>query len=518
MLRISSSNRLTGISYHPLRGAVDMPDKQPTAVTRTGTDGWEVVIGLEIHVQLSTNSKIFSGASTKFGAEPNTQACAIDLGMPGVLPVVNAEVYPKAIAFGLGVGAEIGNYSAFDRKNYFYPDLPKGYQITQMDYPIVLGGHVDILLDSGATKTINLTRAHLEEDAGKSLHEDFHGKTGVDLNRAGTPLLEIVSEPDMSSATEAVTYAKHIHQLVTYLGVSDGDMSQGSLRCDANVSIRRPGDSELGTRTETKNVNSFRFLERAILYEIERQIGVLESGRRVTQETRLYDPARDETRPMRSKETATDYRYFPEPDLLPVVIDETYIQAVRDNMPELPVEKRIRFEKQYDLSGADAVVLTSTLQLANYFEQVAATGNDPRLAANWVRVELLGKLNKEGMELGDAPVSAEQLGAVVMRIRDNTISGTMAKTVFEGLWSGQAASADEYIETHGLQQVSGTDELWPIVTEIIAANPNQAEQFRSGKTKLLGFFVGQVMKETQGKANPREVSELVKKALSHPKS
>ena len=477
--------------------------------------GWEVVIGLEIHVQLSTNTKIFSGASTKFGAQPNSQACAIDLGMPGVLPVVNEQVYPKAIAFGLAVGANIETYSVFDRKNYFYPDLPKGYQITQMNHPIVRGGQVDILLESGETKTICITRAHLEEDAGKSLHEDFPGMTAIDLNRAGTPLLEIVSEPDMSSAAEAVAYAKHIHQLVTYLDVSDGDMSQGSLRCDANVSIRRMGDSDLGTRTETKNVNSFRYLERAITYEIERQIAILEGGGRIIQETRLYDPVRDETRPMRSKETATDYRYFPEPDLLPVLIDQAYIQAVRESMPELPVVKRVRFEKEYGLSAVDAIVLTSNVQLANYFERVAATGGDSRLAANWVRVELLGKLNREGMELDDAPVSAEQLGSIVTRIRDNTISGKIAKTVFDGLWSGQASSADDFIKSHGLEQVSGTDELEPIVTAIIAANPSQAEQYRSGKTKLLGFFVGQVMKETQGKANPQQVNDLVKKLLDN---
>ena len=485
-------------------------------VPRPGrADGWEVVIGLEIHVQLLTNTKIFSGASTKFGAQPNTQASAIDLGMPGVLPVVNAEVYPKAIAFGLAVGAHIETYSVFDRKNYFYPDLPKGYQITQMNYPIVLGGHVEIVLESGETKTIHITRAHLEEDAGKSLHENFPGMTAIDLNRAGTPLLEIVSEPDMNSAAEAVAFAKHIHQLVTYLGVSDGEMSQGSLRCDANVSIRRSGDSNLGTRTETKNVNSFRFLERAIIYEIDRQIAILETGGRIIQETRLYDPAKDETRPMRSKETATDYRYFPEPDLLPVRIDEAYIQAVRERMPELPAEKRIRFEKEYDLSEVDATILTSSAQLANYFERVAETGGDSRLAANWVRVELLGKLNREGMDLGDVPVSAEQLGSIVTRIRDNTISGKIAKTVFDGLWSGQASNADDFIASHGLEQLSGTDELEPIVTAIIAGNPNQAEQYRSGKTRLLGFFVGQVMKETQGKANPQQVNDLVKKLLGN---
>lgn len=474
---------------------------------------WEVTIGLEIHVQLKTKTKIFSGASTSFGAEPNTQACAIDLAMPGVLPTVNAEVYPKAVAFALGVGAKIGMTSVFDRKNYFYPDLPKGYQITQMDHPIVQGGHVDIMLDSGETKTIHITRAHLEEDAGKSLHENFHGMTGIDLNRAGTPLLEIVSEPEMCSAAEAVAYAKHIHQLVTYLGVSDGNMSEGSLRCDANVSIKRPGVSELGTRTETKNVNSFRFLERAILYEIGRQISVLESGGRVIQETRLYDADKDETRPMRSKETATDYRYFPEPDLLPVIIDEAFIQAIRESMPELPNEKKTRFQHQYGLSNDDAITLTTSAELGDYFEQVAKKSGNPRLAANWVRVELLAKLNGEGIELDEAPVSALQLGFIVTRINDNTISGKIAKRVFEALWSGEAASTDEFIAAQGLQQVSDTSELEPIVDSIIGKNQKQVEQYRSGKTKLLGFFVGQVMKETGGKANPRQVNQLVKEKL-----
>lgn len=477
------------------------------------SDGWEVTIGLEIHVQLKTRTKIFSGASIKFGAEPNTQACAIDLGMPGVLPAVNAEVYPKAVAFGLGVDAKISMISVFDRKNYFYPDLPKGYQITQMDYPIVLGGHVDIPLPSGEVKTIHITRAHLEEDAGKSLHEDFHGMTGIDLNRAGTPLLEIVSEPEMCSAAEAVAYAKYIHQLVTYLGVSDGNMSEGSLRCDANVSIKRSGESELGTRTETKNVNSFRFLERAILFEIDRQISVLENGGRIIQETRLYDPDKDETRPMRSKETATDYRYFPEPDLLPVCIDEAYIQAIRETMPELPNVKKTRFQHEYGLSGADATTLTGSVDLADYFEQVAASGGNPRLAANWVRVELLGKLNSEGLQLSEAPVNAKQLGEIVTRINDNTISGKIAKRVFDALWSGETTSTDEFIAVQGLQQVSDSSELEPVIDAIIAANPKQAGQYRSGKTKLLGFFVGQVMKETGGKANPQQVNQIVKSRL-----
>lgn len=474
---------------------------------------WEVTIGLEIHVQLNTRTKIFSGASTQFGAQPNTQACAIDLGMPGVLPSVNAEIYPKAIAFALAVDAKISMTSIFDRKNYFYPDLPKGYQITQMDHPIVRGGHVDIPLDCGETKRINITRAHLEEDAGKSLHEDFHGMTGIDLNRAGTPLLEIVSEPEMNSAAQAVAYARTIHQLVTYLGVSDGNMSQGSLRCDANVSIRRPGEKELGTRTETKNVNSFRFLERAILFEITRQIGILESGGRIIQETRLYDPAKDETRPMRSKETATDYRYFPEPDLLPVCIDEAYIQAIREKMPELPTDKKNRFKVEYDLSDEDATTLTTSAELADYFEQVAVSSGNSRLAANWVRVELLGKLNAESKELGQASISAQELATIVTRIDDNTISGKIAKRVFAALWAGEATSADDFIMAQGLEQVSDKSELEPVIDSIMAANTRQVDQYRSGRTKLLGFFVGQVMKETGGKANPQQVNQMVKEKL-----
>jgi len=475
-------------------------------------DAWEVVIGLEIHVQLSTQSKIFSAASTRFGAPPNTQASLIDLGFPGVLPVTNEQVFRKAIAFGLGVEAEINELSIFDRKNYFYPDLPKGYQITQLDAPIVVGGHVDVVLESGDTKTVRLTRAHLEEDAGKSLHEEFHGQTGIDLNRAGTPLLEIVSEPDMRSAAEAVSYARHIHQLVTYLGVSDGDMSQGSFRCDANVSLRRPGDP-LGTRTETKNVNSFRFLGRAIEHEIARQRRLLERGEKVVQETRLYDPDKDETRPMRSKETSKDYRYFPEPDLLPVEIDQAYIDSVRRSMPELPRQKVARFVSQYELAEADANVLASSSELANYFEEVVKIGGDARHASNWVRVELLGLLHRDEKEIGDSPVNANELGTIIARIVDGTISGKIAKSVFEALWEGRATSADDYIMAEGLTQVSDTGALEPVIDAIIDANPEQVAQFKSGKTKLLGFFVGQVMKETGGKANPQQVNELVTKKL-----
>lgn len=470
---------------------------------------WEVVIGLEIHTQLSTKSKIFSGASTQFGAEPNTQACAIDLGMPGVLPVVNAEVYKKAVAFGLGIGAHINKRSVFDRKNYFYPDSPKGYQITQLDLPIVLGGQVEISLDDGSTKLINVTRAHLEEDAGKSLHESYHNQTGIDLNRAGTPLLEIVSEPEMRSAEEAVAYARYMHQLVTYLGVSDGNMSEGSLRCDANVSVRKKGETELGTRTETKNVNSFRFLEAAINYEVERQISVLESGGRIVQETRLYDSIKNETRPMRSKETATDYRYFPEPDLLPVLIDEEYIDAVRATMPELPSQKAARYIAQHKLSEVDAALLSSNLDLANYFEEVTAICGDAKPASNWIRVELLGLLKRDALDIAKSPVKATQLGALIQRIMDETISGKIGKQVFEALWLGNTTDVDHYIQSEGLKQVSDSGELDIIVDKIIEENPGQVEQYRAGKTKLMGFFVGQVMKQTQGKANPKQVNELV---------
>ena len=470
---------------------------------------WEAVIGLEIHVQLSTASKIFSGASTTFGAEPNSQACPVDLGLPGVLPVVNDAVYPKAIAFGLGIGASISSRSVFDRKNYFYPDLPKGYQITQMDEPIVLGGTVEITLKDGSSKTIRVTRAHLEEDAGKSLHEDFQGMTGIDLNRAGTPLLEIVSEPDMSSAEEAVSYARSVHQLVTYLSVSDGNMSQGSLRCDANVSVRKIGETRLGTRTETKNVNSFRFLKRAIEHEIERQIELLESDGRVAQETRLYDPDKDETRPMRSKETATDYRYFPEPDLLPVMIDEAFIDSVRDQMSELPAQKRYRYASELGLSEEDAALIAGDRALASYFERTITISDDPLQTANWIKGELLANLNRDGLSPGDAPVTPELLSELILKIKDDTISGKIAKTVFSALWQKETDSVDAYIEAKGLKQVSDSSALEPIVDQIIADNPKQVEQFQEGKTKVLGFFVGQVMKQTDGTANPKQVNELV---------
>lgn len=473
---------------------------------------WEAVIGLEIHVQLSTRSKIFSAASTEFGAEPNTQACPVDLALPGVLPVVNAEVFKKAVAFGLGIGAEIGYRSVFDRKNYFYPDLPKGYQITQLHYPIVLGGQVEITLQNGSTKTIGVTRAHLEEDAGKSVHEDFHGMSGIDLNRAGTPLLEVVSEPDMRSAEEAVAYAKYIHQLVRYLDISDGEMSQGSMRCDANVSVRPKGQKTLGTRTETKNVNSFRFLQRAINFEISRQIDLLEAGESVPQDTLLYDADLDQTRSMRSKETATDYRYFPEPDLLPVVIDAAYVESVRNQLPELPVAKVSRFTSQYGLSDVDAIILAAERQLADYFEQAVTICGDAKLTANWVRGYLTGQLNRENLSIKDSAVSAIQLGELLLRLKDATISGKIAKNVFDSIWQGEG-SADEIIAAKGLHQLTDSGAIGPIVDEILANNPKQVAQFRAGRDKILGFLVGRVMQATEGKANPGQVNEIIREKL-----
>jgi aspartyl-tRNA(Asn)/glutamyl-tRNA(Gln) amidotransferase subunit B len=474
---------------------------------------WQIDIGLEIHVQLLTNSKIFSGASTQFGSEPNTQACAVDLGLPGVLPVVNEMVYEKAVTFGLGIGARINKRSVFDRKNYFYPDSPKGYQITQLSHPIVEGGKIEILLSGNKSKVINVTRAHLEEDAGKSVHDQFPEHTGIDLNRAGTPLLEIVSEPEMKSSEEAVAYAKYMHQLVTYLSVSDGDMSQGSLRCDANVSVRKLDDDDLGTRTETKNLNSFRFLERAIEFEIDRQISVLEGGGKVQQETRLFDSVLNETRTMRSKETATDYRYFPEPDLLPVEIDEAYIDAIRQKMPELSQQKTSRFISDYQLSEDDAKALAANTVLSSYFEKVAELSKDPKLSANWIRGELMARLNKDNLDSSEIPVPATETGYLIKCIKDASISGKIAKSVFDALWQGEP-SAKSYIEKNNLIQVSDSSELEPLIDSIIANNPKQVEQFRAGKTKLMGFFVGQVMKETEGKANPQQVNELLNAKLS----
>ncbi len=476
---------------------------------------WETVIGLEIHAQLATRSKIFSGASTAFGSEPNTQACAIDLGMPGVLPVLNREAVRMAVTFGLAIQAEIGRRSVFARKNYFYPDLPKGYQISQFELPIVGKGSVEIALEDGTVKPVGVTRAHLEEDAGKSLHEDFHGMTGVDLNRAGTPLLEIVSEPDMRSAKEAVAYAKKIHQIVQYLGICDGNMQEGSFRCDANVSVR-PVGGPLGTRAELKNLNSFRFLERAINIEVERQIDLIEAGGAVVQETRLYDADKDETRSMRSKEEANDYRYFPDPDLLPVEVEESLILAVKNAMPELPDTKRARFARDYGLSGYDAAILTASKGLADYFEQVAKVAGDAKLAANWVMGELSGALNKAGLSLEASPVGAEALGSMLLRIVDNTLSGKIAKQVFEAMWRGEG-SADQIIAAKGLKQITDSGAIEAVVDEVLAANPDQVANYRNAdagkRPKMLGFFVGQVMKQSKGKANPQQVNELLLKKL-----
>ncbi len=473
---------------------------------------WEVVIGLEIHAQLATKSKIFSGASTAYGAEPNTQACLVTLGYPGVLPVLNREAVVMAAKFGTATGATVSQRSVFARKNYFYPDLPKGYQISQFELPIVEGGHIDIVLEDGTEKCINLTRAHLEEDAGKSLHENMEGKTGIDLNRAGTPLLEIVSEPEMRSAKEAVAYMRKVHQLVRYLGISDGNMQEGSFRCDANISIRPKGQEKLGTRTELKNLNSFRFIEKAINYEIERQIELVEDGGEVVQQTRLYDADKDETRSMRSKEEANDYRYFPDPDLLPVVIDEEFLQAIKDSMPELPQDKAERFADEYGLKPSDIGALTASRDTADYFEAVVKGLGDAKLAANWVSGELSALLNKEGVEIADAKVDAANLAGLLKRIQDNTISGKIAKDVFAAMWE-EGGDADAIIEAKGLKQITDTGAIEAIVDEVIASNPDQAQQFRDGKDKVLGFLVGQVMKASQGKANPGQVNQILRDKL-----
>lgn len=475
---------------------------------------WEVVIGLEVHAQLSTKSKLFSGAATQFGADPNTQACAVDLGLPGVLPVLNQEAMTMAIKFGLGTNATVAHKSVFARKNYFYPDLPKGYQISQYELPIVSGGYLDIPMEDGTTKRINITRAHLEEDAGKSLHEDFHGLTGIDLNRAGTPLLEIVSEPELRSAKEAVAYLKTLHALVRYLAICDGNMQEGSFRCDANVSIRPKGESKFGTRTELKNINSFRFVERAINYEIERQIQVIENGGKITQETRLYDPNKNETRPMRTKEEANDYRYFPDPDLLPVLVTEALITEIKQGLPELPQQKCQRFTTQYGLSAYDASVLVSSKETADYYECVVKeSGDQPKLAANWMSSELFGALNKANLDITESPISSAQLGKLIARIADDTISGKIAKTIFEALWQREG-EVDEIIEARGLKQVSDSGAIEKMIDDIIAAHPQQVSDYRSGKDKLFGFFVGQAMKASGGKLNPKQLNELLKKKLA----
>lgn len=477
---------------------------------------WEIVIGLEIHTQLSTTSKIFSGSSTIFGAEPNTQASLIDLGMPGVLPVLNGQAVRMAIKFGLAINAHIGKTSVFARKNYFYPDLPKGYQISQFELPIVGKGHLDIALEDGSVKRVGITRAHLEEDAGKSLHHDFQGMSGIDLNRAGTPLLEIVSEPDMRSAKEAVTYVRAIHALVRYLDICDGNMAEGSLRCDCNVSVRPKGAIEFGTRCEIKNVNSFRFVEKAINYEAQRQIEILEDGGKIIQETRLYDPAKDETRSMRSKEEANDYRYFPDPDLLPLVLEDTLIDEIRSQLPELPNQKRERFEQQFGLSVYDASVLTASRALAHYFEQVQKGCGDAKLATNWVMGELASLLNKDNLEIEQSPITAEQLAGLLLRIKDNTISGKIAKAVFEAMAIGEG-NADQIIEAKGLKQVTDSNAIESILDEMLANLAKDVEEYRASddnkRKKMFGFFVGQAMKASKGKANPQQVNALLKKKL-----
>ena len=478
------------------------------------TGGWEAVIGLEIHAQLATRSKIFSGAATAYGAPPNTQACLVDLGYPGVLPVLNAAALRLAVRFGLAVGAGIAPRSVFARKNYFYPDLPKGYQISQYELPVVQGGAVRITLDDGSAKTVRLTRAHLEEDAGKSLHENFHGLSGIDLNRAGTPLLEIVSEPDLRSAKEAAAYMRKIHQLVRWIGICDGNMQEGSFRCDANVSVRPAGSTQLGTRTEIKNLNSFRFLERAIEFEIGRQTGVLEDGGRIVQETRLYDPDRDETRPMRSKEEANDYRYFPDPDLLPLEISEAAIEEVRAAMPELPDAKAARFTAECGLGAADAALLTASREIADYYEAVVAAlgAGQARLAATWVNGELAAALNRDGLGIEAARVDPVALAGLLGRIADDTISGKIAKEVFEAMWAGEGG-ADAIIDRKGLRQITDTGALEQVIDQVIAAHPGQLADYRAGKDKLFGFFVGQVMKATQGKGNPAQVNGLLRRKL-----
>ena len=472
---------------------------------------WETVIGLETHVQLSTKTKLFSRASTAFGASPNTNVNLIDCGLPGVLPSVNKEAFYKAIRFGLAIDAKINQTSIFDRKNYFYADLPKGYQITQMDLPIVLGGSIEILLDDSA-KTINITRAHLEEDAGKSIHDEYEGFSAIDLNRAGTPLLEIVTEHEISSAKEAVAYMKAMHQLVTYLDVSDGNMAQGSLRCDANVSIRKKGDTELGTRTEIKNINSFKFIEKAINFEIKRQIKILENGEKVTQETRLYDSSKDETRPMRSKEFANDYRYFPEPDLLPVIISDQEIQKIRDEFPELPKEKESRYQGELGLSEYDSQIISSSKSMADFFDAAAKKTKNYSLLSNWLIGEISAYLNKEQIDIHASTLTADKVAMLINRIDDQTISGKIGKSIFEEMCVS-GSTPDEIIESKGLKQISDDGAIEEIIMTVINENPSQVEAYLSGKDKLFGFFVGQVMKLTEGKANPKAVNSILKDKL-----
>jgi len=479
---------------------------------------WDIVIGLEIHVQLATQTKIFSGSSTAYGAEPNTQANAVDLAMPGMLPVPNENAFRYAVMFGLATNAEIGRRSMFERKNYFYPDLPKGYQTTQLAEPIVGPGYIDIDLANGDSKRVRIHHAHLEEDAGKSLHEDYHGMTGIDLNRAGTPLIEVVTEPDMNNAEEAVAFAKKLHSLVTSLGICDGDRSQGSMRFDVNISLKPKGSETLGTRTETKNLNSFRFMEQAIAHEVERQMDILEDGGRVVQETRLYNGDRDESRSMRTKEEANDYRYFPCPDLLPVVIDENFIEDARSRLPELPDARKARFVEQYQLSDYDARVLSGDARLATFFEETVAHGKDAKLAANWIQGEFSARLNAEEKAVADSPVSGAQLGALVVRIADNTVSSAGAKKVFEALWAGENTEVDAIIEAKGLKQVSDTGALEAMVDEVLASMPEQVEQYQSEdnpkkRKKMLGGFMGPLMKASKGQGNPKLFNEILLKKL-----
>ena len=477
---------------------------------------WETVMGLEVHLQLATESKIFSGAANKFGADPNSQACAVDLGMPGMLPVLNEQAVRYAVMFGLGIDARIGKRSIFDRKNYFYPDLPKGYQVSQFFEPIVCEGTFDVPLSDGSLFPIRITRAHLEEDAGKSVHDRFPDQTGVDLNRAGTPLLEIVTEPDFRTAEQAVAYLKALHSLVTYLGISDGNMAEGSMRCDINLSLRPAGSDTYGTRTEIKNVNSFRFVEKAIAAESQRQQELLEDGVSIVQETRLFDPDRNETRSMRSKEVANDYRYFPEPDLLPIVLSDDYIESIRTTLPELPATKRERFIAQYQLSNYDASLLVSSPDMATYFETAVSACNEPKTTANWMLGDLSAALNKEAIDITECPVDPEDLASLVSRITDGTLSSKLGKQVFEGLWQGEG-SVDQIIESRGLKQVSDSGALEELVSQVISANADQVAQYRAADSakqkKLLGFFVGQIMKASKGQANPQLINQILTKAL-----
>jgi len=479
---------------------------------------WEVIIGLEIHAQLATKSKIFSTSINNFGAEPNTQADLIDLAMPGTLPVLNEEAVRMACMFGLAISAEIARANVFERKNYFYPDLPKGYQTSQLEYPIVGKGYIEIELENGQSKRINITRAHLEEDAGKSVHENVQGGTGIDLNRAGTPLLEIVSEPEIRSSKEAVAYVRAIHSLVRYLGICDGNMAEGSMRCDCNVSVRKQGTQKFGTRTEIKNVNSFRFIEKAINYEVERQIDILEAGGKITQETRLYDPNTDQTRSMRSKEEANDYRYFPCPDLLPVIITPEFLEQLKQELPELPTQKRKRLQEQYFLSDYDAKVLSSSRDLADYFEQVTIICGDAKLSANWVMGELSSLLNKNNLEINQSPINAKRLGELLIEVKNNVINGVVAKKVFESLAQNQSLTANEIIEQQGLKQVNDSDAINEIINKILITNSEQVKQYQASdeakQNKMLGFFVGQIMKESKGRANPVQANKLLKEHLN----